>query len=175
MALIVEDGTGKVDAESYDAVANITAYLAKYSPSAAWVALGEPAQEDFARQATQYLDIEYGERYDGDRLQAQSLQALDWPRMNAFFKEWQIESSEIPLVLMQAEAELCKLLAEGETLVATANANEDSKTSERVKVGPIEIEDRWASGKDDDATKTFDKVEALLAPIVRGAGSMERG
>jgi len=73
MALIVEDGTGKVDADSYVSVADCATYATAHGLTFA----GETAaQEERLRRATQYLDSEY--TYKGDPLT--DTQALAWPR-----------------------------------------------------------------------------------------------
>jgi hypothetical protein len=72
--LIVEDGTGKPDAESYLSVDDANAYFAKFG-NPAWS--GEvPDLERALRRATQYLDSEY--RFKGSKLT--TTQALEWPR-----------------------------------------------------------------------------------------------
>lgn len=75
MALIVEDGSGMVDADSYVSVADCTDYHAAMG-NTAWASLDEPAQEAMLRRATQYIDVRY--TFRGQRLR--STQALAWPR-----------------------------------------------------------------------------------------------
>jgi hypothetical protein len=56
MTLIVEDGSGKSDADSYISIADITDYNEKYVGDTDWATLAVDAQERAARNATQYLD-----------------------------------------------------------------------------------------------------------------------
>lgn len=73
MALIVEDGSGVPDAESYVSAADCLAYAAAHGLTFAGT---EPEQEAKLRNATMYLDAEY--TYAGDPLA--DTQALAWPR-----------------------------------------------------------------------------------------------
>lgn len=173
MALIVEDGTGKTDAEAYDTIANVTAYLALYNPSATWAGLSDADKESACRIATQYLDMVYGERYDGERYTA--TQALDWPRAFAEYKGHPVESDEIPVALRRAMAEAARQHAEGDTLIPSSRTSSATKSREYIKVGPIVLDDEYAGGKEDNAPPTFDRIEALLDPLVSGEGEIERG
>lgn len=72
--LVVEDGTGLANAESYLSVDDANAYHAKFG-NAAWG--GEiPALEAALRRSTQYIDSAY--QFRGCKLT--STQALQWPR-----------------------------------------------------------------------------------------------
>jgi hypothetical protein len=72
MALIIEDGTGKPDADSYSTVAELVSYAARYGLT---IPDGEPAQESLLRRAALAMD---GMKWKGCR--AHSDQALAWPR-----------------------------------------------------------------------------------------------
>lgn len=76
MGLIIEDGTGLAEAESYISVADADSYCSKLG-HAAWLAgLAEDKKETALRQATSYIDARYpfrGEKLTDD-------QALEWPR-----------------------------------------------------------------------------------------------
>ena len=77
MALVVEDGTGKSDAESYISVADADAYFTKRG-NTTWLALTETVKEQLLRKATDYLVQVYRMRWKGVRVSA--TQALDFPR-----------------------------------------------------------------------------------------------
>lgn len=63
MALVVEDGTGLSNAESYISVANAIIYITAYKgANTAWDSSTEAAKEVAARVATQYLDGRYSWR-----------------------------------------------------------------------------------------------------------------
>lgn len=71
--LIVEDGTGKADAEAYVSVADCTTYAAAHGLTFTG---DEPAKEARIRRATQYLDAQY--TFKGEP--QTDTQALAWPR-----------------------------------------------------------------------------------------------
>ena len=74
MALVVEDGTGKADAESFVTVAAFKAYC-----DARAITYGtDAAIEALLRKATDYLGQRYGQLLSGFRVR--TTQALDFPR-----------------------------------------------------------------------------------------------
>lgn len=75
MTLVVEDGTGRADAESYVALAFADDYHARFG-NAAWAAADESTREAALRRATQYIDARYA--FAGAPLT--TTQALAWPR-----------------------------------------------------------------------------------------------
>jgi len=173
MALIVEDGTGKSDAEAYISVADADTYIAAYIPSTAWDAFSTTQKEDALRQAAQYLDLVYGERWDGERLTKD--QALDHPRSGVYLKGHLISTTEVASPVPDSNAEIAMRVAEGDSLLPVRE-NEDSKTVERIKIGPLEFEDRYAGGSNDNGgAKVYDRVELLLGPITSGGNDIERG
>lgn len=76
MALIVEDGTAKANADSYISVVDATAYHAARGGGDAWDAVED--QEAALRKATEYMMQEYRASWAGFRLTM--TQRLDWPR-----------------------------------------------------------------------------------------------
>lgn len=72
MALIVEDGTGKPDADSYSTAAELVSYAARYGVT---IPAEESAQEALLRRAALAMD---GMKWKGKR--QGSDQALAWPR-----------------------------------------------------------------------------------------------
>lgn len=80
MSLIVEDGTGKADAESYASVADADAYLAKRG-NTTWADLDQGVKEAALVKASDYLTATYTLRWSGVR--KTTTQALDWPRQIA--------------------------------------------------------------------------------------------
>jgi len=80
MPLIVEDGTGKPDANSYGSVADADAYFADRG-NGQWAALTTGVKEGSLVQATDYIDAYYGDRFIGTKSTIE--QALEWPRVDA--------------------------------------------------------------------------------------------
>ena len=171
MALVVEDGTGKVDAESYDSVAGISATLAKTGEDAAWLALAsETIREQVARKATRVLDSEY--RFRG--VKGTAGQALEWPRLDARDDDgYAYESNAVPTRLKQALAQLC---AAGS--VTGADLQPDQTTpgtveSESISIaGVISESITYQGGKSQSVF--YRKAEGLLSELIETAGILER-
>jgi hypothetical protein len=126
MALVVEDGTGLANAESYLSVDDATVYHTKFG-NAGWT--GEvPVLERALRRATQYLDAEY--RYKGCKLN--TTQALQWPRdsstMSCLGLTWPVAK------LQQACAELALRALSGSLYTDQSDAAVKSES-----IGPISV------------------------------------
>lgn len=153
MALVVEDGTGLANAESYVSVADADAYHVDFG-NTAWASSTEPAKEAALRRATQYLDSRY--RYRGEPLT--DTQALAWPRtINDAISDWPVKR------LADACCELAvRALAGGLYTDQTATAV-TSKT-----VGPISVS--YAETERNGGQIRFALIDDLLAAFVFGGG-----
>lgn len=139
MTLIVEDGTGKSNAESYISVADADAYHSNRG-NASWATLTTGVKEQLLRKATDYMVAVYRLKWDGYRYV--NTQALDWPRIyvpvrdicsvNAFPQY--VDFDVVPAQIKDACAELA-LKGNSETLLS-----DQSQNVVREKVGPIEVE-----------------------------------
>jgi len=99
MALIIEDGTGKADAQSYVSESDLVIYAA-----ARGVTLTSSTVS--AREAILVQGVDYVESksFIGDkRTQAQSLQ---WPRYNVVIDDFTVDSDVIPQLLIDALCEV---------------------------------------------------------------------
>lgn len=113
MSLIVEDGTGLPDAESYIAVTAADTYHANQG-NAAWALIATTAlKEQALRRATTYLTGEYRDRWAGSRKTI--TQALDWPRYMVPLRDIPggfgespayVASTIVPVEVQRASAEL---------------------------------------------------------------------
>lgn len=170
MALIVEDGTGKSDAESYVSVAEAIVYITKFYPSSTFLTSTTEEQEAFCRQATQYLDMRYGGRWLGEK--ANKTQALDWPRQDAEIDGYLQESNSLPQKLKDAAFESIQIFVAGDDPFE-ANDSFGTVKSEAVKVGPISESIEYMGGK--SSYKKYPKVDNIVRAITESAGSIERG
>jgi hypothetical protein len=84
MSLIVEDGTGKPDAESYVGVVDASAILAKFGLSQFATLPDDVTREAALRRGTMSLDTHMRANLRG--LKSQSGQALVLPRYGMFFR-----------------------------------------------------------------------------------------
>lgn len=139
MTLIVEDGTGKSNAESYITIADADTYHDNRG-NTDWADLTTAQKERLLRIATDYMVAVYRLRWDGYRYV--NTQALDWPRIyvpvrdicsvNAY-PEY-VDFDVVPTLVQNACADLA-LKANSETLLA-----DQTQGTIREKVGPIEVE-----------------------------------
>ncbi len=153
MALIVEDGTGLSNAESYVSVSECDDYA--YNHGLSWTAV-DSDKEVALRKATQYLDSVY--RWKSCQ-SSQYTQALKWPRVD-YQWDW-------PQVA-RLKAACCELAIKSMTTDLFADVNPQHVTS--VQVGPIH---KTMSAPANGGQKRFAAIDALLADLIRGSGGVE--
>jgi hypothetical protein len=122
MVLLVEDGTGLIDSESYISVDYATTYHAERGHDA-WTDAGTDEQEAALRRATEWIDITFRDSFIGYRKKLRA-QALEWPRTGAViymadngFIAYNYGSNDLGLAVGLSDEEL-----PGEILRATAEA-----------------------------------------------------
>jgi len=159
MALIVEDGTGKADAESYISVEDATAYHAARG-NADWAALASnEVREQFLRKATAYMVQVYRDKWQGYRVF--SSQALDWPRSCVVVdKVYTVDSDIVPNEVKNACAEFALRASVAEL------APDVEQRVKREKVDVLEVEYSEFSPQ----YPTYRAIDNMLAPFF-GAGS----
>lgn len=129
MALEVEDGTGKDDAESYASVAETDTYFSNLG-NTAWT--GTTATKEAAlRKATQYLDATYnwiGYIYI-------TTQTLGWPRTSVFDREGRDLKESVPLRVKRATYELALASLSGDLI----QISDSSKYVKSEQVGSLAV------------------------------------
>lgn len=159
MAIIVEDGTGKSDAESYATVAYAITRHANLG-NTAWALLTTEQQEQSLRLATEYLVQKYRSAIQGAR--KTSTQALDWPRYSVYVDGFLIPSDVVPVDWQNACCDLALKSSEG-TLLADLE-----RGVKREKVGPLETE--FFEGSPESTR--YQTIELMLQPYLSGRGSL---
>lgn len=158
MSLIVEDGTGMENAESYASVAQADARLAALGMTN-WAALTSTEKEQALRRATVAMGQFCGGRWKGTRLYR--IQALDWPRYGVEVDGYGIPSTEVPVDVVSACIDLALKAAAGDL-------NPDlSRAVKREKVGPLETEYADYSPQ---ATQ-YRALNQALSVYLRGGGA----
>ncbi|MEN0652385.1 MULTISPECIES: DnaT-like ssDNA-binding protein [Hyphobacterium] len=160
MALNPETGAGVYGADSYATRAFILAYWTArpHDALAATVAAADVDDLDgAAREASAYLDAEFGAHYRGDR--KGYVQGLLWPRSGAK-DDAGYDLPAIPEELKRAVAEL----AARALSARLAPDLERGGMIKREKIGPIEQE--FAEGASADTRYGF--VAKMLAPVLDG-------
>ena len=169
MTLIVEDGTGKSDANGYATAAEVTAYFAASGGSAAWTAASSDAKDEAIVRATRYLDGFYGGRFIG--LRTSSTQALEWPRANAYDRDGFAHDYAVPAALKAGTAEAAlrsltaDLLADGSTEAAVLE--------EEVAVGPLKTRKKYA-GANPSGARSYAAVAKAIDRLVEPPGTVYR-
>lgn len=101
----VEDGTGVVGANSYLSIANADQYHFDIGTAAAsWDGKTDSVKQQALRDATRYLDTQYGVQWKGSR--TDRVNVLDWPRSFVLDTDgFEVESNVVPQGLKDATAE----------------------------------------------------------------------
>lgn len=162
MALIVEDGTGKADANSYASLDDANGYHSLRGHTA-WTGADEVKEAALVR-ATSYIDGQYGARWPGYR--ASGAQALDWPRDEAYDRDGHLQD-EVPTAVIVATIEAA--LIELSTAGALTEAQERGGAIVREKVGPIETEYSDVA----PAQTTYPSIKLALSRLIPFGGSMK--
>lgn len=117
--MIVEDGTGLTDSNSYVSVVFADDYFSAHGVSK-WAVLDESSKETALINATDYVDNIF--QWYGQKLKKE--QSLRFPRKNLFDYEG-TEIEGIPNCLKQAVCEAAVLSSKGTELFQTAEKNGD--------------------------------------------------
>jgi len=108
LTLIKEDGTGKVDANSYADVTDGDAYHDGHLYATAWTGALQAAKETALVMATRLMDAHY--QFGGSK--ANELQALQWPREECRDPDGaeDLDSDVVPPAVVNATCELAREL-----------------------------------------------------------------
>jgi DnaT-like ssDNA binding protein len=160
MSLIVEDGTGLVNAESYISVANADARLSNLGITN-WSTLLTAEKEQALRRATQYMLQAYRQRWTGNRVKVDPPQALDWPRYGVEVDGFPVHFDVVPTDIANTCADLAFKAASGDL-------NADlTRGVIRKKVGPLETDyDRFSP-----QAVRYRAIDMALAPYLKGSSA----
>lgn len=166
MTIVVEDGTGLADAQSYVSIAYVDTYAAQRN-NANWT--GDNAKKEGAViAATQFLDATF--KFNGSL--SSTAQALSFPRTDIYDKEGRLLSG-VPERVKQACAELA-MVAIVQSLITSPETAAVKR--ERSKVGDIEKEVEFAitSGSSSDASPA-PMVDRLLSDLINTGSTSSIG
>ncbi len=163
--LIVEDGSGVENANSYCDETDANAYF-ELRGNTAWTGIssspdqGKPAA---LIRATAAIDATYRSRFGGTKTGGRA-QSLQWPRSGAYDAEGElIASDEIPQEVIDATCEAAlRELAEPGSMMPDIAAGGVEK---RIKAGSVEIE-RFGNAP---AAATFSIIDGILSGLIGSA------
>jgi len=168
--LIVEDGSGISNANSYLSVADADDYHDLHGAPAAWTAAVTADKEAALRLATQYIDGVYGSVWQGRR--ELETQALDWPRCQVWdYDGFPVSFTIVPQQVKDACAYLALKQISGDTLLPD-DASASNVTSEAIQLGALSISQSFSGTK--TTTKYYRLVEKILAELTTGTGRIYR-
>ena len=154
ITIIVEDGSGVANANSYVDVADARTYAANRGVT---LSVDDDIVASQLIRACDYLEAQEC-RYQGSRTSA--AQALAWPRKDVELHCEAVPSNVIPVSLIAAQIQLAMAIHAGFDLQPTISP-QDYVTRE--KVGPIET--HYANPQNVGIMPTFTAANALLAPL----------
>lgn len=159
MSLNVENGSGSATSESYASVAYALTYHANLG-NASWAALTTAQQEVALRKATNYIEQQYSQAWQGYRIN--STQALSFPRVGVILNCYTLVSSTIPTLLINA---ICELALKS---VSDDLSPDLERGVLREKVGVLEVEyDRLSP-----QYKRFTAIDNMLRPLLSNQSSV---
>lgn len=154
MAIIVEDGTGVINANSYVTYAEALAYAEARGKGTSFA--DDELTATFLIRAVDYLQsVDFlGYPYWVD-------QELNWPRDYIYVNGVRLAYDVIPKAIKSAQIEAALLIASGIDIMPTISG----AFVKREKVGPIETEYSEAFGF---GSVSMSIVDALLGPYIGG-------
>lgn len=159
--LIVEDGTGVANANSYQTRAALIAYAA-----ARGVTLPDDATTDvLAIEAMDYIETFRG-RFTGQVVADD--QALSWPRTYAYIYGKLVAITYIPRELKQAQAALVMILKSGVKLMPVIDQTAAFVKREKVDVIEVEYSESVRLGMNE--FPSMPQIDALLQPLLGSGG-----
>lgn len=158
MALVVEDGTGKVDSDAYVTIAAADTYWTNRGITA-W-AVDDEAKEIAIRKATDYLEQRYRSLWVGQRATLE--QALSWPRLGVVVDGFDVPANMIPTEVRRATIELAYRAVTADLFPdVAATSGEVIKE----KLGDMEIQ--YSAGSGTGASGTlYRTVSGWIAPFM---------
>ena len=131
VTVIVEDGSGVINANSYRSTADIDSWIETNPHDSTWAGLTQAQKNGYAIMSCRVLN----EQIDWDGWQTDDEQSLDLPRSGMTDKNGNsIDSDEIPTEIQNAQCELARLLA-----IEDRTDDPDTAGFKEIGVGTIKL------------------------------------
>lgn len=170
MALVVEDGSGLANADSYVSLDDALTIATSFGQSFAISGDDEALAEAALRRATLWIDAAYGVRFPGWKRRYRA-QALQWPRQGAY--DTNVIPQYIPEDEVPVEIKRATVIAAVREKASPGSLSPDitpGEITKRLKVGSYEEEYFGAGGVADQrpVVSMVDDVLASLLTVSRG-------
>lgn len=153
MTIVIEDGTGKTDSNSYASEAELAAYATARGVTIAGTA---------AVLLIKAMDFIESQPFQGYK--ASEAQALQWPRYSVILYGYYLDGDEIPDLLKEAQMQAALTIDGGNELLA-----DEGRATKREKVGEIEVEYMDGARNYTYPKAVFNKLSPLLKGGVSGS------
>lgn len=167
---VVEDGSGKSDANSYATIAEADAYMNDYKNlPAEWDTSTEVQKQVAMIRGTQYIEDLARGRFKG--VQTSEDQALQYPRDGVINESgYSIDHDEIPVQLKFSVFESALRVRQGTSLVPDDTTGGGVK-KELVEVGTVKIANEFFVSK---TLPVFYEVTRKLTGLLKAGGMLSR-
>lgn len=161
--MVVENGTGRLDANSYVSIIEADTYHSLRG-NTIWASATESDKVVALVRATDYVDARW--KFTGEPVK--STQALTFPRKSEYLnKNGDDVSASVPVEIASATMEYALLvLGDGTALIELSPAAEDATQSrvimQRDKVGSLETETRWDSVLSARVTVSYPAADRII-------------
>lgn len=170
MTLVVEDGSGLSNSNSYVSEAEADAYQS-IRGNTAWTGQTSQDKEKHLLLAMDYMLKKFRGNWRGTK--ASSDQALDWPRYDVIDTDgYLIASNVVPQDVKSAQIELADRSRTQTLIPDVSGANSGSLRSETVKAGSLERTRSWYGGK--TTMPSFPSVDMLVKTLVSDGSALIR-
>lgn len=161
--LVVEDGTGLSNADSYISVTDANTYISAFKgANAVWDAAATLDKTIAARQAAQWL-----KKFQWKGRREFSAQSLDWPRMYVY-DDTGVMVDGVPIGVIYAAAEVMFLIITGVTISVDVDK---SKQVKRKKIDVLEWE--WEAGASNQPS--FPEINRLVSHLIQSGSKVALG
>lgn len=167
MPLVVEDGSGLANADSWASIAVSDAY-ANGVGNLTWIDGDQEFKEQALRRSANYIMAVYEKKMAGKRTQGID-QSLAYPRTGVVLNDGTVlEDDYIPRILINAQIEgaFREFTAPGSLIPDVTSA---ARVQKSVAVGPIRVEYqdlKQPSSAGGGTSGNFPLIDAMLAPLL---------
>jgi len=155
MALVVEDGSGIANADSYISLADARTLLNNLGQD---LDLVDATAEQQLRLAKDYVDS-FRDKFKGYKGTRE--QSLQFPRHNVYIDGWLFPSDQVPTEIKEAQAIAAYEVAQGETLQSTGSGRKVQ--SEKLDVLEISYFKNSATESSKIYKRVIDKLKAFMS------------